>query len=182
MSELNLIAARYVNALFSLAGEQKQHDAVKKDMLALQEAFAGSDALRKFLVNPVMEREQSAQVIAAVLDAMKASDLTKKFFALLAHERRLAIAPAAAQKYLEMLAESRNELSVQLTSAKALDKKQVDAIADSLSKSTGKKVTVNTSENASLIGGLQVRVGSKLLDHSIAGKLARMRLALTKAA
>lgn len=182
MSEVNLIAARYVNALFSLASEQKQHDAVKKDMLALLDAFTGSEPLRKFLVNPVMERKQSATVIAALLDAMKASDLTKKFFALLAHERRLAIAPTAAQKYLDMLAESRNELSVQLTSAKALDKKQVEAIADSLSKSTGKTITVNTSENAALIGGLQVRVGSKLLDHSIAGKLARMRLALTKAA
>lgn len=182
MSDLNVIAARYVNALFSLSGEQKQHDAVKKDMLALQAAFVESEPLRKFLVNPVLDRKQSASAIVAVLDAMKASDLTKKFFALLAHERRLAIAPVAAQKFLEMLAESRNELSVELTSAKALDKAQVTAIADSLSKSTGKKVTVNTSENASLIGGLQVRVGSKLLDHSIAGKLARMRLALTKAA
>ena len=181
-SELNLIAARYVDALFSLAGEQNQHDAVKKDMLELQAAFEQSEELRKFVVNPVMGREQSAQVIVSLLDAMKTCDLTKKFYALLARERRLAIAQVAAQKYLELLAESRNELSVQLTSAKALAKGQVDAIADSLSKSTGKKVTVKTSENASLIGGIQVRVGSTLLDHSVAGKLARMRIALTRAA
>lgn len=181
-SELNLIAARYVNALFSLATEQNQHDALKKDMVALQATFEQSDDLRKFVVNPVMDRDQSAQVIASLLDAMKTCDLTKKFYALLARERRLEIAQVAAQKYLEMLAESRNELSVDVTSAKALGSEQVAAIADSLSKSTGKKVTVKTSENAALIGGIQVRVGSKLLDHSVAGKLARMRIALTRAA
>lgn len=182
MSDLNLIAARYVDALFSLAAEQKKHADVKKDMLTLKAAFAESEVLRKFVSNPVMDREQAGQVIASVLDAMKASELTKKFFILLARERRLEIAPVAAQKYLDMLAESMGELSVQVTSAKALTKEQVAALTESLAKSTGKKVTLNTAENASLIGGVQIRVGSKLLDHSVAGKLARMRLALTRAA
>ena len=181
-SELNLVAKRYADALFALASEQKQHDGVKQDMLALQSAFAQSDSLGKFIVNPVITRQQSAQVIEAVLESLKASALTRKFFALLALERRLAVAPIAAKLYLEQLAASRNELQVEVTSAKALSAAQVSEITTALSQSTGKTVSVNTSVNEELIGGLQVRMGSTLLDNSVAGKLARLRTALTKAA
>lgn len=182
MSDVNLIASRYVEALFSLAGEAKAHDALKRDLLTLQAAFAESQELTKFLENPVISREQAEKVIAAVLDAIKASDLTKKFFALLARERRLAIAPLAVRKYLELLAKSRNELEVEVISAKPLTADQAKLIADTLSKSTGKTVSLKKSENPELVGGLQLRMGSLLLDNSIASKLARMRLALTKAA
>lgn len=181
-SELNLIATRYADALFALASEKNQHDAVKKDMETLNAAFAQSNELNKFLVNPILSREAAQQAVSAILDAMKASELTRKFFDLLVREFRLEIAPAAVKKYLELLAKSRNELTVNVTSATPLSKEQITAIADAVAKSTGRKVSVETTENPALIGGVQVRVGSQMLDYSVAGKLERLRMALTKAA
>lgn len=181
-SDSNLIAVRYVSALFDLATEGKEHDSIKKDMLAIKATLEASDELRKFFANPVVTRAKAEKSISAVLTAIKASDLTQKFFALLARQRRLALTPLIVGKYLAKLAESRGELSVQVISATPLDKKEADMLAEALAKSTKKKVELQLSQNPGLIGGLQIRIGSKMLDNSISGKLARMRIAMTKAA
>src|SRR5438270_800932 len=102
-SDANLIAARYVTALFDMATENKSHDSVKKDLLVLKSAISQSEELQKFLVNPVITREQADKAMAAVLTAIKASDLTKQFIALLAHQRRLAIIGNIITQYLERL-------------------------------------------------------------------------------
>ena len=178
----NLIAVRYVSALFDLAEENKQHDNIKKDCLVIKEIVSKSAELQKFLVNPVITRMQAEKAIGALLDAIKASPLTRQFFSLLAKQRRLALTAVIIDKYLARLAESRNELPVQVISATTLDKKQIELLSSVLSKATGKKIELQLSENAELIGGLQIRIGSKMLDSSVSGKLARLRQSLKKAA
>ncbi|HEU5047492.1 MAG TPA: ATP synthase F1 subunit delta [Rickettsiales bacterium] len=178
----NVIAARYVSALFDMAAEAKLHDNVKKDLLTVKDMLSGSEELQKFLNNPVVTRLQAEKAISALLTAAKASDLTQRFFTLLARSRRLSLTSQIIDKYLARLAESRDELPVKVTTASALDKKQADTLAQAIAKATGKKVELQLSENPDLIGGMQVRIGSKLLDNSISGKLARLRLALKKAA
>jgi len=181
-SDVNLIAARYARALFNMATEKKQHDALKKDLLALKGVLAKSPELRKFLVNPVISRTQSEKAMNAVLAAINASPLTQQFFALLARRRRLEITPAIIEKYLAQLAQMRNELVVHVVSASSLGKKQVEFLSDVLEGVTRKKVDLKLSENSELIGGVQIRIGSQMLDSSVSGKLARLRLALSKAA
>lgn len=178
----NLIAARYVRALFGLAAEQDAHDQVKKDMLAMRSVLAQSQELQRLLVNPVISRDQMEKAVQGVLTAIKAGELTRKFFTLLVRQRRLALTGAAIDAYLQMLAESRGEVAVQVISAQELGKDQIKILTQALDKATGKKVNLETKENPALIGGVQIRIGSRMLDHSIAGKLARLRLALTKAA
>ncbi len=181
-SDENLIAVRYVRALFALATEQKAHDNVKKDMLVLASLLAESKDLQKLFVNPIITREQSQKLIEAVLTKAGACDLTKSFFTVLAHQRRLAIAALIIEQYLAMLAESRGEITADVTSATELDAKEVKLLSESLTKATGKKVHVRTHENAALIGGVQLRIGSQMLDNTIATKLARLRQTLTRAA
>ena len=181
-SDDRLIAARYVQALFDLAAESNQHDTVKKDMEMLKSVLTGSDEFQKLLSNPVMTREDSESAVSKVLDAIKASDLTRKFFALLARNRRLSISALAIDKYLEMLAESRGELAVQITTAQPLSAAELKTLTDSIAKSTGKKVNAQVRENPAILGGLQVRVGSKMLDNSVAGKLDRLKQKLESAA
>ncbi len=178
----SVIARRYVSAFFALAEEQKKHENVKKDLLALQEVIAKSPELQKFLVNPVITRKQAKSAMSAVLDALKASDLTQQFFARVAGNRRLALTPLLIENYLEKLAASKGELTVQVISAAALEKGQADVLAKALAKATGKKIGMKLSENPELIGGIQVRIGSTMLDDSVSGKLVRLRQALTKAA
>jgi F-type H+-transporting ATPase subunit delta len=177
-SDDRLIAARYVEALFDLAAESQQHEQVKADMQALKTVLEGSGEFQKLLINPIISRGDSEKAIAAVLAEIKACDLTRKFFALLARSRRLVVTGLIIDAYLGRLAASRGELSVEVTSAQGLSDDEVKMLTGAIAKSTGKKVSIRTQENPALVGGLQVRVGSRLLDTSIAGKLARLRQAL----
>jgi F-type H+-transporting ATPase subunit delta len=86
------------------------------------------------------------------------------------------------EKYLNKLAESRGELSVSVTAATALKPEDTKVIADAVAKSTGKKVNLTVRENPALLGGLQVRIGSRMLDTSLATKLSRLKQALSQAA
>lgn len=181
-SDDRLIATRYVEALFAYAADHNEHDAVKADMKVLKSMLAGSAEFRRFLTNPIIGREDSAKAMAKVLDALKACDVTRRFFTILSNNRRLDIAPLAIDGYLERLAASRGELTVQVTSAEALSEDALKVITDAIAKATGKKVEAETREDPSLIGGLKVRVGSSLLDTSISGKLARLKQNLSKAA
>ena len=95
---------------------------------------------------------------------------------------KLVTTPLAVDAYLERIAKERGELTVHVTSAAALSADEVKALTGSIAKSTGKKVEVRTRENPALIGGLQVRVGSRMLDNSVAGKLQRLKQTLTSAA
>lgn len=182
MSNQSVIAQRYVSALFALVTEQNSHDRVKADMLSLKSLFARSEQLRKLLVNPIISREQTEKAVDSVLAALDADQLTRKFFALLARNRRLAVAPAAIDAYLAMLAESRGELTVQVTTAQKLDTAETRTLTDALSKATGKVVELRTSEDPALIGGLQIRIGSRLMDGSVTGTLERLRQTLKAAA
>ncbi len=177
-----MIAARYVRALFDLATESKQHDAVKADMLVLKSILEISSEFQKLLTSPVISRKNAEMAVSKVLEAAKTSELTRKFFTLLARNRRLSLTPFAIDEYLMRLAESRGELTVQVTSAQALSEEEMQTLSQSVAKSTGKKVQVKTQQNPALLGGLQVRIGSKMLDNSIAGKLARLKQKLTEAA
>lgn len=181
-SDDRLIATRYVEALFELASESGQHDAVKADMLVVKSILQASVELQKFLVSPIVSREESAAAMAKLLAAAHASELTRQFFALLARNRRLSLTPLAIDKYLERLAESRDELTVDVTTAQALSEEEMQVLTNAISASTRKKVSLRARENAALLGGLQVRIGSTMLDNSVAGKLARLKQSLTQAA
>lgn len=175
------IAARYVKALFDLATEAGEHDQVKADMQTLKSVIEGSSELEKLLGSPVISREVSGNAMEKVLAAAKACDLTKKFFALLARNRRLAVTKLAIDDYLARLAESRGELTVHVTSAQALSADDTKTLTQTISKATGKKVQIETEENPALLGGLKVRVGSRMLDNSVEGKLDRLKQLLSAA-
>lgn len=181
-SDANLIAVRYVRALFDMATENKQHDNLKKDLTALKAVLAKSEELQKFLVSPIVSRAEAEKAINAVLASIKACDLTKMFFSLLARRRRLELTSIVIEKYLARLAEMRNELVVHVVSATSLGKKQVEFLSDVLAGVTKKKVEMKLAENSELIGGVQIRIGSKMIDNSVSTKLSRLRLAFTKAA
>ena len=181
-SDIHLIAHRYVDALFDLAKSGKQLDKVKSDFITLEWVVTENHDFQKFLVSPIATVQQTEQVITKLLDAIKACELTRKFFNLLVHQRRLGATKVIIESYLQKLALSRGELTVHVTSATPLSETQSTEISDIIAKSTGKKVELRHSENKSLIGGIQVKVGTKIFDNSIAGKLARLKLALTKAA
>lgn len=181
-SDINLIAHRYVTALFDLAKSARQLDKVKSDFITLEWVLTENRALQKFLINPVISDKQTALVVNRILETIKCCELTHKFLALLVHHKRLSIIRPVIDQYLQKLSESRNELKVQVVSAVTLSSEQTSAMSEVLAKATGKKIELRLLEDKSLIGGLQVKIGSKIFDNSISGKLSRLRIALAKAA
>lgn len=178
-AESRRVAVRYARALFDLASGKNQLDAVKNDLDAIAAAYAESDDFRHVLESPSLSREQRQQGVDAVLNAIKAAQLTRDFFRVLAENRRMGVAPFVAAEFNRLLAESRNETTAEVVSAYALTAAQVKALQASLQKATGRDaVHVVTRENPEILGGVVVHVDGKMYDNSIATKINRLASAM----
>ncbi len=169
------IAERYVKALYDIASEAKARDAVEKDLGVLATLINESDELAALLVNPLLTRDQQAKAMEPVLAAIKAHAITKQFIATLAAQKRLPILADVARIFAQRAAEARGEIKAEAISAHALSLKDVAIITERLSKAYGRKVTLETSEDPELLGGVVLRIGSQQLDASFAGKLNRLK-------
>jgi len=165
------IAQRYATAVFELAREADKVKAVEADLTALHDAMATSDDFRSLIHSPIYTRDQQAAAITAIARKMKLSDIMAHTLALMAQKRRLFVMPQLVQTLRAIIAADKGEVTADVTSAKALTKTQADKLAASLTKSTGKTVTLHQTVDETLIGGLIVKVGSKMIDTSIRAKL-----------
>lgn len=165
------IAQRYATAVFELAKEAKKIKAVETDLTALQDAMSTSDDFCALIHSPIYSRDEQATAIAALAKKMKLSPMMANTVALMAQKRRLFVLPQLVQTLRDIIAEDKGEVTADVTSAKALTKTQADKLAASLKKTTGKTVTLHQSVDETLIGGLIVKVGSKMIDTSIRSKL-----------
>ena len=172
------LAARYAAALFDLADEHKQLDAVAGDLVGLRAMMGDSADLRRLIGSPVLSRGDQGRAMAALLGAAGSGDLVRRFIGLVAQNRRLFVLPAIIDAYLAQLAARRGEMTAQVTSARPLDERQRQAIAEAVQRAVGGKVAVAAKVDAGLIGGLVVRVGSRMVDSSLRSKLQRMQLTM----
>jgi len=165
------IAQRYGPAVFELSNEVKTVEAVEADLTALHDAMVTSDEFRALITSPIYPRDQQAGSITALSKNMKLSPVMANTLALMAQKRRLFVLPQLVQTLRDIIAEDKGEVTADVTSAKALTKTQADKLAASLKKTTGKTVTLHQTVDETLIGGLIVKVGSKMIDTSIRSKL-----------
>ena len=172
------LAARYAAALFDLADEAKQLDSVAGDLRAIRGLIAESADLRRLVRSPVLTRADQAKAMAAVLEKAGTSDLVRKFVGLVAENRRLFALTDMIEAFLADLARRRGEVTASVTSALPLSDAQTAALTDTLRKAVGGKVAIETHTDASLIGGLIVKVGSRMVDSSIKSKLQRLTLVM----
>ncbi|MBT0958143.1 F0F1 ATP synthase subunit delta [Alphaproteobacteria bacterium KMM 3653] len=172
------IATRYASALFALAKESKALPKLEGDIAALDAAVKESDDFNTLLSSPVYTREEQGQAITAIAKKMKLTALTTNTLALMASKRRLFVVPALVARLKDVLAEERGEVTAEVTSAKALSAAQQKSLAATLKKNVGKDVTLDMTVDESLIGGLIVKVGSKMIDSSIRSKLGSLHNAM----
>lgn len=177
-TSLSGLAGRYALALLDLADEDKSLDAVADDLRALRGMIDESEDLRRLLRSPLISREQQATALAAVLDKAGLGETTRRFAQLVARNRRLFVLPRIIDIYLSELARRRGEVTAQVTSAVALSEAQSQALVESLKSKFGGKVNVDVTVDDSLIGGLIVKIGSRMIDNSLRSKLRRLQLAM----
>lgn len=176
------LAGRYASALFSLARDQDALDAIAGDLSAFKDLIRESPELRRLIESPVLSRTQQRAGITAVAEQGEAHELTRKFVGLLAEKRRLFALPDMIGAYAEMLAAHRGEIQAEVISAVPLTDEQQATVERQLTESAGQKVQIRTEVDPALLGGLIVRVGSRMIDASLRTKLHQLELAMKGAA
>ena len=175
---LSGLAGRYALALLELADDKKALDQVADDLRGLKALIADSEDLRRLIRSPLYSRDQQRAAMAAILEKAGIGDLTRRFVLVVAENRRLFALPQMIDAYLAELARRRGDVTAQVTSAAELSDTQRAALVDALRASVGAKVQVDVTVDRSLIGGLIVKVGSRMVDSSLRSKLQRLQLAM----
>ena len=172
------IAERYATALYELAEADKQLDRVATDLRDLRAMIAGSADLARLIRSPLIDRDRQAEAISAVLEKAGVADLTRRFVGVVAKNRRLFVLPQIIDGFLTLLAQRRGEVTAQITSANPLEPRHVEALTEQLRRVVGGKVSVDLKVDPGILGGLVVRVGSRMFDSSLRTKLQKMQLAM----
>lgn len=168
------LAQRYATALLDLAREENRLDAVGADLSGLVALLAESKELRRLVESPVISREDQQRAILAVAEKAGTEPLTAKFLGLLASRRRLFALPGIASAYAAMLAEERGEVAAEVISAVPLGDAELESLKGAIAGHVGQSVNVETRVDPALLGGVVVRVGSRMLDASIRTKLQHL--------
>ncbi len=171
-------AGRYATALFELASETDALAQTEQDMEALGQALEASDDLRTLLTTPIYTRDEQGRAMASVTEAMDLSALVRNVVGLMASKRRLFVLGDMIGIFAKLMAEHRGEVTAEVTAARALSDAQQTALVSTLKAAIGREVKLNVAVDEEIIGGLVVRVGSKMIDTSIRSKLASLQNAM----
>ncbi|MFM6853912.1 MAG: F0F1 ATP synthase subunit delta [Sphingopyxis sp.] len=172
------LAGRYARALFDLAVDGKVLAAVEKSVETLGTALNDSAELKALVTSPVVSRGDAGRAVAAVAKQLKLDPLSSNFLGVLAKNRRLGELGNVVRSFGEMTASHRGEASADVTSAHPLDDAQVAAVKAKLKSRLGRDVAVNLHVDPAILGGLVVKVGSRLVDSSIRTRLNTLASAM----
>lgn len=170
----SIISRRYAKALFAQASGDAARNSAESDLAKLAEIVGGSEELEKTFANPINSKESLSDVAEALCKKAKVGKLVATFCQVLAENRRLQIIPEISEAFSQLSAAARGELKVQVTTAHELKPAQAKKLTEKLSKATKQKISLQQETNQALLGGLTLRMGSVMLDSSIAGRLNRL--------
>lgn len=172
------MAGRYAAALFELAKDQRQIERVEADIKAFQAMLDSSDDLRRMVRSPVIAADAQEKALGALLAKAGISGLTANFVKLLARNRRLFAVADILKTFRALLARERGEVSADVATAHQLSPTQMQVLTDTLKASIGRNVQINTRVDPNLLGGLIVKVGSRMIDSSLRTKLDNLKVAM----
>jgi F-type H+-transporting ATPase subunit delta len=175
------VGARYAQALFDLASDQKQVGAVETDLKSLKAALASSKDLRTLIASPTFGAEDKAKGLVGVGASAKFNMTTLKFLGLLASNGRAVALPEVIDAFARLSAAARGAVSAEVVTAVALTPAQAKGVAAALRQSLGKDPEITTRVDPAILGGIKVKVGSRLFDASLKSKLDSLKFALKRA-
>ena len=172
------IAGRYATALFELASEGKALDKVDAALDSFLGLLDGSEDLQRLIANPVFTAEEQVSAITALLKKAKIDGLAANFLSLVASKRRLFLVRPMIAAFKALLAEKNGVVSAEVTVAAPLSAQNREAVLAALEGQAGGKIALTEKVDPSIIGGLVVKMGSKMIDASLKTKLNAMKLAM----
>lgn len=172
------VAGRYASALFELAKESDKLTETEADLAKFEQLLAASEDLRRMVRSPVFTAEEQTRAIGRVLDKAGIGGLSANFFKLIASNRRLFVASDIIKAFRELSARSRGEVTAEVASATPLGAAHLAELEKALAASVGKEVKLETRVDPALLGGLVVKIGSRMIDSSLRTKLSGLETAL----
>ena len=172
------LAGRYASALFDLAREQNLVTAVEGDLEKFGQAIRESGDLAALIRNPQVTRDAAGKAMDAVAGVLGSGELTKKFLGVLADNRRLSALPDVIRAFAAIAAAHRGEVTAEVVTAHPLDDSQLAALTAKLKESEGRDVKLKTRVDPEILGGLIVKIGSRMIDSSIRTRLNSLAQAM----
>jgi len=172
------LALRYATAVFELAAEERAIDSLAADLAALKGLLLASPELSRLVRSPLFSREEQARGLQAVLEKAGAGPLARKLVLLLAQKRRLFALSDVIRAFEHLLARQRGEIAAQVTSARALSQAETDELKQLLKNKLGREPKLELTVDPSLLGGLRLKLGSRMIDSSLRTKLEGLRAAM----
>ena len=165
------VAKRYATALFDLANETDDISSLEKNVETLAQAINESIDLNSLISSPIYSRDQQKNAIGKIATKMGMGGVMINTLSLMAEKRRLFVVPTFLAVLNDLISESKNEITAEVVSAQSLSKGQVEKLGKSLKNNFGKDVKINATVDPTLIGGMVVKVGSRMIDTTIRAKL-----------
>ncbi len=177
-SSSNLIAYRYASALYELAAELKNIDVVLKDLEFLQKSIKENKDLKLLIKSPLIASDDKQKIMEKILSKQLANKLTTTFLKVISNNKRFIHLSSIISQFININAQKRGKILADVTSADKLSDKQKNEINDQLKSILGEKLSLNFKVDKKIIGGLIVKVGSKMIDSSLASKISKLKIAM----
>ena len=173
------LAGRYAGALYELGVEAKATDAILSDLTRLKSLMSENAELNSVIQSPVYARTEQAKAVMAIMEKAGANSLTIKFLGAVADNGRVFALKQIIQAFAEEVARRNGQISAEVISAISLDSQRKKVVEDTVAKLAGSKnISLEMKVDPSLLGGLVVRIGSRLFDTSVKTKLNRLEAAM----
>jgi len=178
LSSSNLIAERYASALYDLSLEAKCVDLVLSDLLIIQKYIDQNNDLNLLVISPLIASSAKLLIIEKLLLAHSSNTLTLTFLKVISNNKRFSSLPSIISRYKAINAEKRGEVLADITSADELSDKEKNGIKNKLRSILGEKLLLNYQVDDKILGGLIVKIGSKMIDSSLASKINKLKVAI----
>jgi F-type H+-transporting ATPase subunit delta len=172
------LAGRYASALFGLARDERQIDAVGRSLEALSSALADSRDFAELVASPMVSRQDSAKAFAGLAPQLGLDAITTNFLGVLARNGRKSELRKIIRSFKHIAADHRGEISAEVLTAHPLKDDQVETLKAQLKKRAGRDVTLDAQVDPSILGGIVIKLGSEMIDASIRTKLNRLASAM----
>jgi F-type H+-transporting ATPase subunit delta len=172
------LAGRYASALFDLARDQRQIDAVGRSLDALNQALLDSRDFAELIASPLVSREEAGKAFAALAPQLQLDPLTTNFLGVLARNGRKNALRPVIRAFRRLAAEHRGEATAEIVTARPLNDDQIAALKQQLRSRAGRDVNIDAQVDPNILGGIVVKLGSQQIDASIRTKLNRLAQAM----
>jgi F-type H+-transporting ATPase subunit delta len=178
LSSGDLISDRYASALYDLASEKKLVDVVLDDLLFIQSIIKNNKDLKLVIKSPLIKSNDKLEILQNLLKSKNPNELSSTFLKVLSKNKRFQKTVDIISQFKNINAQKRGDVLADITSAEKLSNEQQDNIKEQLRTILGDKLSLSYKVDEQIIGGLIIKVGSKMIDTSLSNKINKLKIAM----